>query len=81
MANYHVTQLKDKNWKALREGAKRAAVIVSTQTKAEKIAKKLSHTSGGGEVVIHRPNVKKNLIRDKDTVKPGHESKKKDTKH
>lgn len=69
MANYHVTKDKDSgSWKVLREGAQRASQRVSLQSQAEAIAKKLSHGSGGGEVVIHRPDGK---IRDKDTVAPG----------
>jgi len=69
MANYHVTKDKDSgSWKVLREGAQRASQRVPLQSQAETIAKKLSHASGGGEVVIHRPS---GQIRDKDTVAPG----------
>lgn len=70
MANYHVTNPKGLDgWKVLKEGAERAATIVSTQKEAEKIAKELSANSGGGEVRIHKPNG--GLIRDSDTVAPG----------
>jgi len=70
MANYHVTNPKGiDGWKVLREGADRAAVIVSTQKEAEKLAKELSANSGGGEVRIHKPDG--GPIRDSDTVSPG----------
>lgn len=68
MANYHVSRIKDTtDWRVKKEGADKAARIVSTQSKAEKIAKEMSHNSGGGEVRIHGW---KGPIRDSDTVKP-----------
>ncbi len=70
MANYHVTNPKGfEGWKVKRAGADRAAAIAATQREAEKIAKELSHKSGGGEVFIHKP--KGGHFRDKDTVPPG----------
>ncbi len=70
MANYHVTNPKGtKDWRVKREGADKAATVVDTQKKAEKVAKKLSANSGGGEVRIHKPNG--GPIRDSDTVAPG----------
>ncbi|MES2930772.1 MAG: DUF2188 domain-containing protein [Patescibacteria group bacterium] len=72
MSNYHVTNPKGSDkWKVLKEGADRASVLVDTQKEAEKIAKELSANSGGGEVVIHKPNG--GPIRDKDTVAPGND--------
>jgi hypothetical protein len=80
MSNYHVTNPKGSNdWKVIKEKAERASVIVSTQREAEKIAKELSGNSGGGEVIIHKPNG--GPIRDKDTVAPGRESSVIDKKH
>lgn len=49
-----------------------------TQGEAEAKAKAQVDKAGGGQVYIHRPDGK---IRDADTVKPGNESPKKDTKH
>lgn len=49
-----------------------------TQAAAEATAKQQVKQQGGGQVVIHRPDGR---IRDADTVKPGNESKAKDTKH
>ena len=71
MANYRVTKDKDLGeWKAKRDGAKRAAGYYDTQAEAEKAAKEFSANSGGGEVRVHRPNGK---IRDSDTVAPGND--------
>ena len=80
MPNYHVTQKKGQTtWNVKKEGSQRASAIVSTQKQAETVAKKLAGNNGGGEVKIHRPNA--GPIRDSDTVKPGNESKTKDTKY
>jgi len=81
MSNYHVTNPKGSDsWKVIKEGAKRASAIASTQSQAEKIAKRFSSNSGGGEVRIHKPQG--GLIRDSDTVKPGNDPRKiKDKKH
>lgn len=49
-----------------------------TQGKAEATAKAQVKKAGGGQVYVHRPD---GTIRDADTVKPGNESPKKDTKH
>ena len=49
-----------------------------TQREAEAKAKSQVDAAGGGQVYIHRPDGK---IRDADTVKPGNESPKRDTKH
>lgn len=71
MANYHVTKDKDNDdWKALREGADKAAGHYKTQAEAEKAAKEFSANSGGGEVRIHGLDGK---IRDSDTVPPGND--------
>ena len=74
MANYHVTQKKgQQNWNIKKAGGKNASATASTQREAEKIAKRFSANSGGGEVRIHRPNG--GPIRDSDTVKPGNDPK------
>jgi len=59
-------------------GGGRTTATASTQKAAEAKAKKQVDAAGGGQVYIHRPN---GQIRDADTVKPGNESPKKDTKH
>lgn len=71
MANYHVTKRKgESNWTVVKEGAERASATAATQQEAEKIAKQLAGSSGGGEVRIHRPD---GPIRDSDTVAPGND--------
>lgn len=71
MSNYHVSKDKETgDWKAAREGAKRASAIVDTQKEAEKLAKDLAAKSGGGEVRIHGRDGK---IRDSDTVAPAND--------
>lgn len=80
MANYHVSEDKDTgDWKAIREGAKRASVVADTQKEAEKLAKEFAANSGGGEVRIHGRDGK---IRDSDTVAPANDpNPPKDKKH
>lgn len=56
----------------------KTTATAKTQGAAEAAAKKQVDASGGGQVVIHRPN---GQIRDADTVAPGNESPKRDTKH
>ena len=59
-------------------GGGKTTARASTQGKAEAEAKRQVDRAGGGQVVIHRPDGR---IRDADTVAPGNESPKKDTKH
>lgn len=62
----HVTRNRpEDNWKAKREGARRASGLFPSQQKAETGAKKIVRNSGGGEVVIHKPD---GTIRDSDTI-------------
>lgn len=71
MTNYHVSKDKESGqWKATREGSKRAGAITDTQKEAEKLAKEMAANSGGGEVRIHGLDGK---IRDSDTVPPAND--------
>ncbi len=70
MANYHITKRPDGDWQYKKPGAERASGVESTQAEAERQAKLTSSNSGGGEVIIHRPN---GQIRDKDTVAPAND--------
>ena len=81
MANYHVTNPKNSDeWRVIKENAERTSAVASTQKEAEKIAKELAASSGGGEVRIHKPNG--GPIRDSDTVPPGNDpNPPKDRKH
>jgi hypothetical protein len=80
MSNYHVLKNKKSNqWTVRKAGAGRASDTASTQSKAERIAKRLSAKSGGGEVRIHGLDGK---IRDTDTVPPAKDpNPPKDKKH
>ncbi|MEX2515182.1 MAG: DUF2188 domain-containing protein [Candidatus Paceibacterota bacterium] len=80
MANYHISQDKDKKkWRIKKEGASKVSGYADTQKEAEKIAKDYSASSGGGEVRIHSS---KGPIRDSDTVPPGNDPyPPKDAKH
>ena len=71
MANYHVSKDKDSGqWRIRKEGAERVSDFKKTQSKAEKLAKEFSASSGGGEVRIHGLDGK---IRDSDTVPPAND--------
>lgn len=78
MVDYHVVP-SNGGWDAKQEGSKRASGHFDTQAKAEAAAKSFSRNSGGGEVVIHKPD---GTIRDSDTVYPGKDpSPPRDKKH
>jgi len=67
-------------WRVVKEGGQRASTTASTQAEAERLAKGLARSSGGGEVRIHRPNG--GPIRDSDTVAPANDpSPPRDKKH
>lgn len=80
MANYTVSKNKQtKEWDIKRDRAKRLSGSAPTQKEAEKIAKKFSGNSGGGEVRVKGMDGK---YRDPDTVKPAKDPKSsRDTKH
>lgn len=78
MPNRHVVR-RDGKWAVVVPNVARAESTHNTQAAAEKQAKDVVRQNGGGEVAIHGMN---NLIRDKDTVAPGHDPRSvKDTKH
>jgi uncharacterized protein DUF2188 len=64
--NRHVVPRGD-DWAVQREGGDRASGIYGTQREAEDAARRMTHNSGGGEVVTHRPDGR---IRDSDTIDP-----------
>jgi YD repeat-containing protein len=70
MANYTVSRKSTHEWRVTRDGAERPSEITSTQQQAERVAKELAGSSGGGEVRIKGLNGK---IRDSDTVAPGND--------
>jgi hypothetical protein len=66
----HVVPGAEGGWDVRAPGAKRSSSHHDTQAEAERRAKEIVRTAGGGEVVIHRPN---GQIRDSDTVAPGND--------
>jgi hypothetical protein len=64
----HVVSDADGGWNVVAPGSRRASAHVDTQDQAISRAREIVGNSGGGEVVIHRPN---GQIRDSDTVAPG----------
>ena len=71
MADYHVTKPEGSDvWHVVKENSERASATAPTQAEAEKLAKELAISSGGGEVVVHTPSGPgvMGTIRDKDTV-------------
>ncbi|GAA0950578.1 hypothetical protein GCM10009554_50700 [Kribbella koreensis] len=65
----HVVRDGDK-WKVVAPGADRASATASTQGEAINRAREIVRNTGGGEVVIHRPD---GTIRDSDTIAPGND--------
>lgn len=69
--SYHVTKDRETGeWNVKKAGGERASGHAATQAEAERMAKQLASNSGGGEVVIHRPD---GTIRDSDTVAPAND--------
>jgi Uncharacterized protein conserved in bacteria (DUF2188) len=66
----HVTPHPDGGWQVTGPGAQRASARAATQADAIERAREIVHNSGGGEVVVHRPN---GQIRDSDTIPPGND--------
>jgi hypothetical protein len=66
----HVVPNSDGGWDVTAPGAARASAHVDTQAQGIDRAREIVHRSGGGEVVIHRPD---GSIRDSDTISPRHD--------
>jgi Uncharacterized protein conserved in bacteria (DUF2188) len=66
----HVVPDSDGGWNVVGPGAERSSGHFQSQGEAIDRAREIVRNSGGGEVVIHRPS---GLIRDSDTVPPGHD--------
>jgi hypothetical protein len=66
----HVVPNPTGGWDVVAPGASRASAHVDTQADGIDRAREIVGNSGGGEVVIHRPN---GQIRDSDTVSPGND--------
>lgn len=66
----HVVPNPNGGWDVVKPGADRASGHFDRQRDATDRARDIVRNSGGGEVVIHRPD---GAIRDSDTVPPGHD--------
>ena len=66
------------DWKAKREGADRASATGGTQHEVEQRAKEIARNSGGGEVIVHRPD---GTIRDSDTIGKPDPNPPRDSRH
>jgi uncharacterized protein YdaT len=66
----HVVPSPEGGWDVKAPGADRSSAHVDTQQQGIDRAREIVHNTGGGEVVIHRPD---GTIRDSDTIRPGHD--------
>jgi hypothetical protein len=75
----HVVPNPAGGWDVKKPGGIRASAHAETQSKAEKVAKKILENAGGGEATIHGRDGR---IRDSDTVTPAKDpNPPKDRKH
>jgi hypothetical protein len=73
----YVQQRPDGDWEVVKEDRQRASSIHPTQKEAIDRARDIIRNDGGGELVIKDRHGK---IRDTDTIAPGHESPRRDTR-
>ena len=66
----HVVPNPDGGWDVVKPDAERSSGHFPTQGAAVHRAREIVHNTGGGELVIHRPD---GTVRDSDTVPPGHD--------
>lgn len=65
----HVVPHED-GWAVRKPGADRASAVLPTQSEAIDRAREILENTGGGELTIHN---REGVIRDSDTVPPGHD--------
>ncbi len=73
----YVQQRQDGLWELVKEDHERASAVGRTQAEMIDRGREVVANAGGGEVVIKGRDGR---IRDKDTISPGIESPKRDTK-
>jgi hypothetical protein len=66
----HVVPNADGGWDVVAPGSQRSSGHFERQGDGIDRAREIVHNTGGGEVVIHRPD---GTIRDSDTVAPGND--------
>lgn len=72
-----VQQRPDKRWEVVGENHERASAVRDTQAEAIDAARPIIRNAGGGELRIKGTNGR---FRDSDTVAPGNESSRRDTR-
>jgi hypothetical protein len=75
--NRYVQRRPAGGWEVVAEDHARASAVTRTQAEAIDRAREIVRNAGGGELVIKDRH---GLIRDSDTVAPGHESPARDRK-
>lgn len=73
----YVQQRHDGDWEVVGERHQRASAVTSTQGEAIDRAREIVRNAGGGELVIKGRDGR---IRDSDTIAPGNESPRRDTR-
>lgn len=73
----YVQPRDDGKWEGVKGDHQRASVVADTQKEVIDRMRDVVHNAGGGELVIKGRDGK---IRDKDTVRPGSESPRRDTR-
>jgi hypothetical protein len=73
----YVQQRPDGAWELVKEDHRRASALGRTQAEMIGRGREVVRNAGGGELVIKGRD---GLIRDKDTIAPGHESSARDTR-
>lgn len=73
----YVQQRQDGDWEVVGERHQRASAVTPTQGEAIDRAREIVRNAGGGELVVKGRG---GLIRDSDTIAPGNESARRDTR-
>jgi hypothetical protein len=73
----YVQRRQDGDWEVVKERHERASAVTGTQSEAIDRAREIVGNAGGGELVIKDRH---GHIRDSDTVAPGNESPRRDTR-
>lgn len=73
----YVQRRDDGAWEVVRENHERASAVARTQAEAIDRGREIVGNAGGGELRIKGVDGR---IRDSDTIRPGHESPRRDTR-
>lgn len=67
----------DGRWEVVKPHHQRASAVTDTQRQAIDVARPIVRNAGGGELRVKGTDGR---LRDSDTIRPGHESPRRDTK-